>query len=268
VDIPHPRSRYREPTRALTDVDLTAPQGRITAVVGTNGAGKSTIVHALTGALRPNRGSIEVLGIDIGPPDRPCPVGVGVVPDHPLFPDEWTAEDVIRLRARMGDAFDPDVFVGILRERGIRRRTMIRSLSAGQATIFSLAHALAADPMLLILDEPFARLDPLARSELIDLFRERLADEDSRSILLTSHDLDGMDRYVDQLAVLHRGRTVLEGAVDTLLDDHLVAADGAGESLLPAEDAVGLPAGTSMREIGLTDLVRLTLAAARSEGER
>ncbi len=281
VDIPHPRSRYRAPTPALSDVNLTAPQGRITAVVGTNGAGKSTTAHTLTGALRPKAGRVEVLGVEMGEVGRPCPPGVGLVPDHPLLPDEWTAEDVIRLRTRMGDEFDADGFLRMLRGSGIRRRAMLRSLSTGQATLFSLAHALATDPQLLLLDEPFARLDPLARSELIDRFRDRLAEDDSRSILLMTHDLEGMERYVDQVAVLHHGRTILEGAVDALLEEHLVAAalthrtsgreskaGVARESLIRAEDAVGLAAGTALREAGLGDLVRLSLSAARNEEPR
>ena len=281
VDIPHPRSRYRAPTSALSDVSLTAPQGRITAVVGTNGAGKSTTAHTLTGALRPRAGRVEVLGMEMGASELPCPPGVGLVPDQPLLPDEWTAQDVIRLRARMGDEFDADGFLRMLRGSGIRRHAMLRSLSAGQVALFSLAHALATDPRLLLLDEPFARLDPLARSELIYRFRDRLAEDDSRSILLMTHDLEGMERYVDQIAVLHRGRTILEGAVDALLEEHLVAATpthgtsgreseagGVRESLIRAEDAVGLAAGTALREAGLGDLVRLSLSAAKTEEPR
>lgn len=278
VDIPHPRSRYRAPTPALADVSFTALRGQVTALVGTNGAGKTTVLRALTGALRPASGSIEVLGRTVGPADCACPAGVGVVPDTPVFPEGWTAKDVIALRRRLGDPFDTSLFPRMLRASGIRPNAMIGSLSAGETTAFSLAAALAIDPQLLVLDEPFARLDPLARTSLIDLLRDQLADDDSRSVLLSTHDLDGMDRFVDHLVVMHEGRTVLEGDVDDLLEAHLVAtypsdalsipqgarpigSSGAAEALIATDDAVGLPAGTALREPRLPDLVGLSLAA-------
>lgn len=285
VDIPHPRSRYRVPTPALCDVSFTAPRGQVTALVGTNGAGKTTVLRALTGALRPVSGSIEVLGLTVGPADCACPAGVGVVPDAPVLPDEWTAQDVIALRRCLGDPFDTSLFPRMLQASGIRPNALIGSLSAGEATRFALAAALATDPQLLLLDEPLARLDPLARSSLVDLLRDRLADDDSRSVLISTHDLDGMDRFVDHLVVMHEGRTVLEGDVDDLLEAHLVAtypcdalstphgarpigSSGAAEALIATNDSVGLPAGTALREPSLPDLVGLTLAARAERATR
>lgn len=262
VAVPHPRSRYRAATPVLDEVSFTAPRGHVTALVGTNGAGKTTLLRTLTGALRPSSGSIDVLGSPVGPPEDACPPGVAVVPDAPVLPEEWTAREVIALHRRLGDPFDPRGFTAMLRARGIGRRTMIGSLSAGQSTHFSLAHALAKDPQLLVLDEPLARLDPLARTELIDRLRERIAADDSRSVLLSTHDLDGMDRFVDRLVVLHEGRTVLEGDVHELLEGHLVATcRGEAETLIGVDDAVGLPPGTALREPGLAELVSVTLAS-------
>lgn len=286
VDIPHPRSRYRAPTPALHDISFTAPRGQVTALVGTNGAGKTTVLRALTGALRPAAGSIEVLGRTVGPADRACPEGVGVVPDAPVLPEEWTAQDVIALRRCLGDPFDTSLFPRMLQASGIRPRAMIGSLSAGQTTAFAVAAALATDPRLLVLDEPLTRLDPLARSTLVDLLRDRLTDDDSRSVLLSTHDLEGMDCFVDHLVVLHEGRTVLEGDVDELLEAHVVATypagapqiplgarplgrSGAAEALIATDDSVGLAPGTALREPDLPDLVGLTLAAraGRAIGE-
>ncbi|MGO2820263.1 MAG: ATP-binding cassette domain-containing protein [Brachybacterium tyrofermentans] len=278
VDIPHPRGRLRAPIRALEDVSLTAPRGRATALVGTNGAGKTTLLRTLTGILRPATGIVEVLGSSIGPAACAITPWVGVVPDEPVFPEEWTARDVIALRRRLGDRFDADGFTRMLREHRIRPNAMISSLSAGLATQFSIAHALSADPRFLILDEPFARLDPLARTDLLDTLRGFLAEEQDRSILISTHDLDGMDRFIDHLVVLHAGRTVLEGDVDELVESHVVAmypsgapsvpsgartvgGDGAREVLIAVEDAVGLPPGTALREPTLPEIVSLTLAA-------
>lgn len=282
VDLPHLRNRFHDPTRALEDADLHAPEGMITALVGSNGAGKTTLLRALVGAVRPVAGTIEVLGSTVGPAELPAPPGVALVPDEPLLPGEWHARDVVALHRRLGDDFDEQAFLEMLGSNGIRPKAMIRSLSAGRATIFSLAHALATGPRLLLLDEPLARLDPLARATLIDLLRDLLAEDPSRSIVLSTHDLEGMDRFADHLMVLHAGRTVLEGAVDELLEEHVVAtspmaseappgtrplgASGAAELLMRSEDAVGLPSRTALRTPDLGELVRLTLAARTTTG--
>ena len=258
--LPHPRSRHRAPSPALVDVSVTVPRGSVTALVGTNGAGKTTTLRALTGALRPDRGSIEVLGRPVGGAIEGCPPGVELVPDAPLLPGEWTARDVIALRSALGDRFDADAFQQMLREEGLSPRVMIGELSAGQATLFSLAGALAAGPELLVLDEPLARLDPLGRSRLIDRLRDALAEDESVAVLLSTHDLLEMDRFLDRIAILDAGRTVLEGSMEELLEEH-VLADIGHEDLVPAEEAPHLPAGTSMRRPTLAELVDRTLAA-------
>jgi len=240
------------------DVSVTVPRGSVTALVGTNGAGKTTTLRALTGALLPAFGTIEVLGRPVGGAEEGCPPGVELVPDEPLFPEEWTARDVIALRSALGDRFDADAFQRMLCEEGLRPRTMIGELSAGQAVLFSLANALAATPELLLLDEPFARLDPLARTQLIDRLRDLLAEDDSVAVLLSTHDLLGMDRFLDRLAILDAGCTVLEGSVEDLLEDH-VLADIGHEALVSTQEAPHLPPGTSMRRPSLTELAERTL---------
>lgn len=260
LSVDHPRGRRRAPSPALVDVSVTVPRGAVTALVGTNGAGKTTTLRALTGALRPDRGTIEVLGRPVGGADEGCPPGVELVPEAPLLPGEWTARDVIALRSALGDRFDADAFQRMLREDGLRPRAMLGELSAGQATLFSLASALAAGPELLVLDEPLARLDPLARARLVDRLRDLLAEDETVAVLLSTHDLLDMDRFLDRIAILDAGRTVLEGSVEDLLEGH-VLADLGREALMPIEEAPHLPPGTSMRRPTLAELVGRTLAA-------
>lgn len=278
VDRIDPARRHDGPVHALSDVSFTAPAGRVTALVGTNGAGKTTVLRSLVGALRPQRGRIEVLGSEVGPAEAACPAGVAVVPDAPVHPPDTTADDVVRLHRKLRDPFDVRGFGRRLRRHGIDPGAGISALSAGQATRAALAEALSLDPTLLLLDEPMARLDPLARREVLDELRDHLAGGQERSILLSTHDLDGMDRFVDHLVVLHAGRTVLEGDIDDLLEGHLIATvaadsdpplagartvgpDGAmSEGLLDAETAVDLPRGAHLREPTLPELIGFTLA--------
>lgn len=280
VSLPDPRSRFRPATRVLRGIDLDVPAGQVTALVGTNGAGKTTLLRTLIGALRPAGGSITALGRPVGPAPCARPIGMQLVPDAPAFPEDWSADDVAVLHRRLRDAFDVRGFGRMLRAHGIGPSAQISSLSAGRATWFSFAHEMAGDPHLLLLDEPFARLDPLARAEMTDALRDHLAQGDDHSVLLSTHDLDGMDRLVDHLVVLHAGQVVLEGDVDLLLEDWMFAtvrSSSAGllrgarpvgpkgsllEGLVRAEDAVGLPRGTDLRRPSLSELVGATLADA------
>lgn len=294
VSLPDPRSRFRPWISVLRGVDLHVPIGQVTALVGTNGAGKTTLLRALMGAVRTDRGSIRALDRPIGPASCARPPGMALVPDRPAFPEDWTADDVAVLHRRLRDGFDVRGFGHALRAKSIDPGAKLSSLSAGRATWFSFAHAMAGDPRLLLLDEPFARLDPLARTEMVDALRGLLARDEERSVLLSTHDLDGMERLVDHLVVLHEGRVALEGDVDALLEDWLITtvpsngaqgagADGSGssdtvdilrgmrrvgiegcslEGLVSADDAVGLPSGSDLRRPTLQELVGYTLADA------
>lgn len=286
------RHPFRPARDVLRGVDLRAPSGQITAIVGTNGAGKSTLIAAIAGALVPVSGSIEVLGEHLGPADVPLPPGVALVPDEPGYPDDWTADDVAKLRRRVVPGFDVRAFGRRLREREVPLDRPLRSLSRGQVTHLLVAAALADGPRLLILDEPFARLDPLARSELADDLRDVLVgaplgaapgtSDRPRSVLLTTHDLDGMDRLVDHLVVIDAGRTVLEGEVEDLREDHLLAEldepvsdevravlrgaedrEGVLAALVRGDDAAALPPDARLRRPTLPELVTGTLREAR-----
>jgi ABC-2 type transport system ATP-binding protein len=284
-----------KPTPVLQGVDLSAPQGQVTALVGTNGAGKTTLLRTIIGALRPASGSIEVAGRPMGGAEDRLPQGVGVVPDQPMFPPDWSADDVAKLYRRHMPGFDAHVMGRHLRLGGVEPWAQIKRLSAGRQTQLSLAAALAADPHLLILDEPLARLDPLARPDLVDRLRDHMARGEDRTVLVSTHDMDGMDRFVDHLVVLHAGASVLEGDVDELLEGHLVvdlardaarvlepAADGQGpilrgahrsgadqvEALVRADDAAALPPSAGLRAPELRELVAFVLRDAASGGGR
>lgn len=244
-----PRGLSR-PRPVLHGVDLTVPEGRVTALVGTNGAGKTTLLRTIIGSLRPVSGTIEVLGRPMGGAEDRLPQQAGVVPDQPMFPPDWSAHDVAKLYRRRMPGFDVHVMGRQLRECGVEPSAQIKKLSAGRQTQLSLATALAAVPRLLILDEPLARLDPLARPDLVDRLRDHMAAGEDHSVLISTHDMDGMERFVDHLVVLHEGHAVLEGDVDELLEGHLVvdlARDQADAVDQPAADA---PSARSAGSVG------------------
>lgn len=280
VNLPRPRSWFRPPARILRDVSLTVPTGWVTAIVGTNGAGKTTLLDTVIGAHRPARGSMRVLGSPMGGPEDALPRGVAYVPDTPAVPDSWSCDDIAKTYRRIDPELDIRAFGRNLRRAGVDPGVPIARLSAGQATQVSLALALAGSPLLLILDEPFARLDPLARERLVETLRHFLAGAEDRSVLLSTHDLDGMDRLVDHLVILHGGRVILDGCVEELLNTHLVVAldaesdapppylrgarrtDRTWEGLVATDEAAQLPPTVDLRSPGFAEIVTWTLREA------
>lgn len=276
VELPVQRRPYGAPLRAVHDLSFEVPTGEVTVMVGRNGAGKTTVLRALSGALPASGGSMEVLGADMRPATRRLPLGAALVPDSPNYPARWSSRQIARAHELTTPSFDRSLFEDRLRRCGVSPGRACGRLSQGQLTQVSISAALAQDPHLLILDEPFAHLDPLARAQLVDELREVMTHE-GRSILLSTHDLEGMERFVDHLVMIAGGRAVLEGEVEQLLDDavllersgpagrppegrpvQLIGAVRTGElerGLLPVDEAVLLGESASLRRPGLPDLV-------------
>ena len=244
--------------------------------MGTNGAGKTTLLRTLSGAYPPSTGEIELEGAPLGGPEDALPAGVGIVPDAPFQPAHWSADDLVLAQRSVEPEFDTRLVGRLLRRAGIAPSTPLRRLSAGQRSRLLLAVALGIRPSLLMLDEPFAHLDPLARTEVLEELREHLAGGEDRTILLSTHDLGEIDRFVDHIVLLHDGRVVLEASALDLIEDHLMATAEAAaphtaelrgarqsgdrlEGLLRAEDAVGLPGLVDLRRPTLQEVLTFTL---------
>ncbi|MGW5715363.1 ABC transporter ATP-binding protein [Amycolatopsis sp. NPDC003865] len=216
-------------TWALQDCALDVPAGRIAALVGPNGAGKTTLLHLAVGLLRPDAGEVRVFGRD---PRSVLPDIGFVAQDTPLYRDFTAAELVTmggKLNRRRWDA-------ALARERlamlGIPPDRPVGKLSGGQRAQVALALALAKRPRLLLLDEPIASLDPLARREFMQALMGAVAESET-TVLLSSHLLADLERSCDYLIVLQQSRVQLTGAVDDLLDTHrtLVGPRAGSESI-------------------------------------
>jgi ABC-2 type transport system ATP-binding protein len=205
---------------ALRDCTVAIPQGRVTALVGPNGAGKTTLLNAAVGLAAPSAGTITVLG------DR-TPGGPGALADiafvaqsAPLYP-ALSVDDTIRLTASMNDRFDAAGTRRRLTDLGIPLRRRVGKLSGGQHAQVALAVALGRRPKLLILDEPVASLDPLARHAVMATLMEVVADE-GMSVVLSSHVVAELERVCDYLVILAAGGVQVAGDVDDLVADHHV----------------------------------------------
>ena len=203
---------------ALEDCTLSVPEGLLVALVGPNGAGKSTLLNLVVGLTSPTKGDVSVLsGVPAGSPAALDGIAF-VAQDMPLYRN-LSAVDLIHLTRNLNQHFDHASAMRRLEDLGIPPRRKAGKLSGGQRAQLALTLALARHPRLLVLDEPTASLDPLARHDFMATVMTAMA-EDGVSVLLSSHVLAELERVADHLILISRGKVRLDGAVEDLLGRH------------------------------------------------
>ncbi|MBO6247132.1 MAG: energy-coupling factor transporter ATPase [Anaerovibrio sp.] len=205
---------------ALDDISITIPEGKITAIAGHTGSGKSTLIQHFNGLLKPNKGTILVDGVDIGKKNTEAKAArrkVGIVfqyPEYQLF-EETIAKDIAfgprnigcsedETQERVKQAMD---FVNLDYDNYAHRSPF--QLSGGQKRRAAIAGILALQPKYLVLDEPTAGLDPKGRESLMEKFR-RLHKEKGTTIVLISHNMDNIASYADNVIILNKGKVTME----------------------------------------------------------
>lgn len=208
-------------TWALQDCDLQLPTGAVIALVGPNGAGKSTLLQLAAGLMRPTTGTVRLFDEQLPAGSREALAQLGfVAQDHPLYPRFRVAE-LLRMGAELNDSWDGQAAGDRLVRLGIPLDRRVGDLSGGEQAQVALALALAKRPRLLILDEPVASLDPLARREFMQMLMATVADG-NLTVLLSSHNVAELERVCDHLVVIAAGRVQLAGDIDDLLGAHSV----------------------------------------------
>ncbi len=205
-------------TWALHECTMAIPAGHVAALVGPNGAGKTTLLNLAVGLAEPSAGGITVLG---GRPAGSLAALDGtafVAQDTPVYKN-LSAADMLHLTRNLNRRFDQHYAETRLSELGIPLNRKAGKLSGGQRAQLALTLALARRPRLLLLDEPVAMLDPLARHDFMATVLTAAADN-GVSVLLSSHVLTELERVADYLILLSRGRVQVAGEVDGLLASH------------------------------------------------
>jgi ABC-2 type transport system ATP-binding protein len=201
---------------ALRDLTLAIPDGAVVGLAGPNAAGKSTLLSLAAGILAPSEGTIAVLGRDpLGAPDVLAEVGY-VAQGAPLY-RSFRVADTIEYARRTNSRWDGEAVSALLTR--IDSRTKVGTLSAGERARLALALALGKRPRLLLLDEPFASLDPLAGRELLQLLMDGVA-ELGATVVVASHVVADIERVCDHIVLLSAGGVRLEGNVEELRASH------------------------------------------------
>lgn len=239
---------------ALSDCNLDIPAGRVVGLVGPNGAGKSTLLNLAVGVLTPTTGSVEVLGAGPGAgPAQLARVGF-VAQDAPTY-GALSVEDHLRLGSRLNPRWDQRLAQERIARLGFDPRQRSAGLSGGQRAQLALTLAIAKRPELLLLDEPVASLDPLARREFMQELMEAVA-EHELSVVLSSHLVSDLERACDYLIVLGDSHVQVVGDIDDLLATHHRLTG-------PRRDPADLPAGQRVISASHTD--RQTTLLVRTE---
>ncbi len=214
--------RYRRAS-ALTECTVTVPEGRVCALIGPNGAGKTTLLRILAGLVRPTGGTALVLS---GAPrqDPAFLAEIGFLGQEiPLY-RSFTAEDHLRIGAHLNPRWDAALARTRLTELRIPLDQRVGTLSGGQRAQVALVLTLAKRPRLLLLDEPFAALDPLARRNFVAALAAAVTDEAGHlTVVLSSHLVTDLERVCDHLILLAGSRVQLAGDIDTLLAEQRAA---------------------------------------------
>lgn len=257
---------------ALRDCSLEIPAGHVAALVGPNGAGKTTLLQLAAGLIRVTAGEVRVLG-GLAPGSAAARSAVGfVAQDAPLY-NHLPVADMLHVARNLNPGWDAAYARERVASLGLPPGRKVGELSGGQHAQLALTIALAKRPRLLILDEPLARLDPLARHEFLGLLMAAVA-EDGPSVIFSSHVVAELEQVADYLVVLNGGRLQVAGEIEHLLATHRLLTGPAGlgrrHGLSPIRSTVAgaqehllcrarsgdpVPPGFLARQVSLPELV-------------
>ena len=204
---------------ALSDCTLEIPSGTVTALVGPNGAGKTTLLQLAVGLSKPTAGDVRVLG------HSPRREAAAILPrigflaqEHPLYAG-FTIAETMKLGRKLNPTWDEGLAHDRIQSLDLPLRQKVGKLSGGQQAQVALTLALAKRPELLLLDEPVASLDPLARREFLQAVMEAVA-ETGMTVVLSSHIVADLERVCDHLVILSSARVQLAGPIEAIVASH------------------------------------------------
>lgn len=204
----------------LEDINLCLPQGCVLGLIGENGAGKSTTIKSIIGAIRPDEGEIEVLGCNNRTAEyTKVKEDIGIVLDEACFPEGLTALQVNQVMKGIYQNWEEDTYLSYLEKFKLPKKKLFKEFSKGMKMKLSIAVALSHKAKLLILDEATSGLDPIMRDEILDVFND-FTREENHAILISSHIVSDLEKICDYIAFIHEGRLVFCEEKDVLLEQY------------------------------------------------
>ncbi len=202
------------------DMSMEIPEGRITGLVGKNGAGKSTAIKLMLGLTKPDSGNISVLGSDGKELTPAVKQKIGVSLAESGFSSQLSIEDMKQILSKMYREFDRQLFTKQCEKMKLPKKKKMKDFSTGMKAKLKVLTALTHNADLLILDEPTAGLDIEARNEILDLLREYVTYNEKSSILITSHIATDLESLCDDIYLIHDGKMIIHEDTDVILEQY------------------------------------------------
>lgn len=203
----------------LKNINFELPKGMIMGLIGENGAGKTTTIKSILNIINDYTGDIKVFGLDSRLNDKIIKENVGAVLDDMFFPEILRPVDINRVMKDIYKNWDSNLYFKYLNEFSLPKNNQIKTFSKGMRKKLEIVTALSHHPKLLILDEATSGLDPVARNEVIDIFRDFIQDEEC-SILLSTHITTDLEHIADYITFINDGEVLLSKTKDELLDKY------------------------------------------------
>lgn len=239
----------RYPKFTLENVSLTIPCGTVMGLIGENGAGKSTTIKAILGLIKAGDGSVTVLGENSSKLSNETKEQIGVVFDEMPFPDNLTGKELDKVLGGIFKTWDSGVFFGYMSKFGLPLDKKLKSFSRGMQMRISIAAALSHNPRLLVLDEPTGGLDPVMRSEILDILLEFMQDE-THSILISTHITSDLEHIADYISFIHKGRLIFTQERNEMMEQHRILKCSDEElARIDKNDIIGMRKGRFSNEV-------------------
>lgn len=205
---------------ALTDVDISIPEGCVTGFIGLNGQGKTTTIRTLLGLAQKDAGQVRLLGLDMDQHEKEIKNRLGVVFDEGYLYESLKMNEMKSIVASAYTHWDEDAYRHFMQRFSLQEEQRIATLSKGMKMKFALTLALSHRAQLLIMDEPTSGLDPLVRKELLDILSEFMA-AGGKGVFYSSHITSDLDKFADMIVMIHDGKIVFVEDKDVLLDSYV-----------------------------------------------
>lgn len=209
----------------LEDISFELPAGYIMGLIGPNGSGKTTLIKLIMNLAKKDSGSILVFGKDHIEHEVQVKEQIGFVYDENYFYEDFTLDRMKKVYSRFYKTWNEDLYQKYSEQFELRQDKKIKELSKGMKTKFALALALAHQPKLILMDEPTAGLDPVFRSELMEILLEQIQNEQT-SILFSTHITSDLERVADYITFINKGKLVFSKAKDEIFDTYKLVKGG------------------------------------------
>ena len=203
----------------LDKISFSVPSGAIVGLIGENGAGKTTTIKAILNLIKSD-GSVKILGKDSKKCEKEIKKDLGVVLDDSFISAYLTPRQVNSVMKEFYSSWNEDKYNSLLKQFELPPDKLVKDFSSGMMMKLKIVTAMAHSPKILILDEPTSGLDPVARSEILDVFRKYIEEDETRSILLSTHITTDLEHISDYIVFIDKGRVVLDVPTEEVLEDY------------------------------------------------